>query len=210
MAIKNIVFDFGGVLLDLDPSKTFEGLVALMGNQNVSAKELYHKHKSLFDGYEKGEIIMENFLWHLQSMCIEVPDAPILLQAWNAMLLGWNPNKLSFLEEVKNKYQIFLLSNTNEIHINWVRRDLKRNHNIVDFEKRFFTKAYYSYEMKMRKPDTEIFNFVISDSKLDPQETLLIDDNAENIEAARQCGWNVYLLKTNSEIDLEKIIQGLS
>jgi glucose-1-phosphatase len=206
MAIKNIVFDFGGVLLDLEPSKTFEGLVALMGNQNVSAKELYYKHKTLFDGYEKGEIIMENFLWHLQSMCAAVPDAPELLKAWNAMLLGWHPSKLKLLEDVKTKYQIFLLSNTNEIHINWVRRDLKRNHNITDFEKRFFVKAYYSYEINMRKPDAEIFDFVIADSKLDPRETLLIDDNAENIEAARQCGWNVHLHGMNDEIDFVNII----
>lgn len=206
MQIKNIVFDFGGVLLDLAPDKTFAALAKLMGGDELMAKEMYVKHAALFDNYESGKIIMENFLWNLQNMCKDVPDITDVISAWNAMLLGWNPEKLALLKALKSKFNVYLLSNTNEIHLNWVRRDLKRNHQIVDFEKLFFHKAYYSHELGMRKPDREIFDFVIGDAGIDPIETLFIDDNAANIETAKTVGLKAYLFETNASLDLEKII----
>ncbi len=207
--IKNIIFDFGGVLIDLDPSKTFTALAKLMDVNEKEVATIYENHKQLFDDYEGGKIIMENFLWNIQNLCKDVPDVPELLAAWNAMLLGWNKEKINFLEETKKHYKTYLLSNTNEIHINWIRRDLNRNHNITNFENRWFIKAYYSHELKMRKPNHDIFEFVIQDAAVDPKETLFIDDNASNIEAAKQCGLLAHLHETNAQIDLEKIIANL-
>lgn len=206
MQIKNIVFDFGGVLLDLAPEKTFTALAKLMGGDEQMAKDMYVKHAALFDNYESGKIIMENFLWNLQNMCKDVPDITFVISAWNAMLLGWNKDKLALLKDLKSKYNVYLLSNTNEIHLNWVRRDLRRNHQIVDFEKLFFHKAYYSHELGMRKPDREIFDFVIADAGIVPSETIFIDDNAANIETAKIVGLNAFLFETNAHLDLDKII----
>jgi glucose-1-phosphatase len=180
----------------------------MVGDETI-ALELYKKHYLLFDNYEKGDIIMENFLWNLQKMCKEVPEVSDLLSAWNAMLLGWNDSKLSLLKDLKSTYNLYLLSNTNEIHLNWVRRDLKRNHQIIDFEKLFFIKAYYSHELRMRKPDAEIFDFVIADAGIKAEETLFIDDNADNIKAARALGFYVHHLPTNSAIDIDQIISML-
>ncbi len=209
MKIKNILFDFGGVLLDLDPKKTFNALSNMIGGDKTLGQELYFKHSLLFDNYEKGNIIMENFLWHLQNMCKEVPDISDIIEAWNAMLLGWNEDKFSLLKQLKSRFNLYLLSNTNEIHLNWVKRDLKRNHQIIDFEKVFFTKAYYSHELGMRKPEREIFEYVIRDASILPEETLFIDDNAANISAAREIGIHAYLLPTNGEIDIDRIMSSM-
>jgi glucose-1-phosphatase len=206
MQIKNIVFDFGGVLLDLAPEKSFTALAKLMGGDEGVAQEMYVKHAALFDNYESGKLIMENFLWNLQNMCKEVPDITDVINAWNAMLLGWNLDKLALLKDLKSKYNVYLLSNTNEIHLNWVRRDLRRNHHVVDFEKVFFHKAYYSHELGMRKPNKDIFEFVISDAGIVPSETVFIDDNAANIETAKTLGFNAFLFETNAPLDLDNII----
>jgi glucose-1-phosphatase len=204
--IKNIIFDFGGVLIDLDTTRTG---VALEAMTKIPAAEIYSKHKELFDNYEKGETITENFMWNIQNLCDKVPQGFEIIQAWNAMIVGWNPAKLVFIEEVKKKYKTYLLSNTNELHIDYVRRDLVRNHQIEDFETKFFTKAYYSYEIKMRKPDLEIYNYVIKDAQINPSESLFIDDNLDNILAAREVGLFAYHHPANDMIDLDKIIASI-
>jgi glucose-1-phosphatase len=204
--IKNIIFDFGGVLIDLDTSRT---AVALEAMTKIPAAEIYPRHKELFDNYEKGETITENFMWNIQNLCDKVPQGFEIIQAWNAMIVGWNPAKLVFLEEVKKKYNTYLLSNTNELHIDYVRRDLVRNYKIDDFEERFFNKAYYSYEIKMRKPDLEIYSYVIQDAKINPSESLFIDDNLDNVLAAREVGLFSYHHPANDMIDIDKIIASI-
>jgi glucose-1-phosphatase len=203
MHIKNIIFDFGGVLIDLDTNRTANALEAMTG---IPAQEIYPTHKELFDNYEKGLLITENFMWNIQNLCKDVPQGFEVIQAWNAMILGWNPLKLQFLEEVKNRYHIYLLSNTNELHIDHVRRDLESNHKIENFEEYFFKKVYYSHEIKMRKPDLEIYSYVINDLGIDPKETLFIDDNLDNVIGARAAGINSYHHKTNELIDIDSII----
>lgn len=207
MSIKNIIFDFGGVLLDLDPTKSFLALGELMEKSPKEALALYEVNKTLFDDFEKGKVITENFLWKLQNMCPKIPQSHVIIAAWNAMLLGWNPEKLKFLHEIKTKYHIYLLSNTNEVHLEWVRRDLKKNHGIPDFENLFFKKAYYSHLIEMRKPDAEIYEYVLNDAQIKAGETLFIDDNVTNIEAALSLGIKSHLHITNAPIDIHKIIK---
>jgi putative hydrolase of the HAD superfamily len=209
MNIKNIIFDFGGVLIDLDPTKTYLALGELMEKSPKDALALYEKNKVLFDNYEKGKVITENFLWNLQNMCPKIPQSHVIIAAWNAMLLGWNPDKLKFLFEIKQQYNIYLLSNTNEVHLDWVKRDLKKNHSIENFEELFFKKAYYSHLIEMRKPDLEIYQHVLQDADLKADETLFIDDNATNIEAAKSLGIFTHVHITNAPIDINKIIKNL-
>lgn len=189
---KNIVFDFGGVLLDIDYNKTYVALENLMGI-GFDPNTLSPKSLKVLHDFEIGSISVETFLWNLQLISTkEMPQGLDLIKAWNAMLIGWDTEKFEFLMDLKTKYKVYLLSNTNELHLNWVYQDLKTNHNIEDFDTRFFHKTYYSHLIEKRKPNADIFEFVQNDSLLNPSETLFIDDIKENVEAAKSLGWQTY------------------
>ncbi len=189
---KNIVFDFGGVLLDIDYHKTYVALENLMGI-GFDPNTLSPNSLKVLHDFEIGSISVETFLWNLQLISTkEMPQGLDLIKAWNAMLIGWDKDKFDFLLDLKSKYKVYLLSNTNELHLNWVYQDLKTNHNIEDFDTRFFNKTYYSHLIEKRKPNADIFEYVQNDSLLNPSETLFIDDIKENVEAAKSLGWHTY------------------
>lgn len=206
--IKNIVFDFGGVLIDLDVTRTFKAMSEVL-EMEVN-KELFLQHKGLFEDYEGGQISTETFLWRFQYMSKKVPDAANVIKAWNAMIVGWNPEKLEFLEDISKKYNTYLLSNTNEVHLQWIHRDLKNNHNISDFDSRFFKKTYYSHLLRMRKPNAEIFEFIVNDAGLEKSETVFIDDMIENIEVAKSLGIFTIHHETNAALSEQYILSHLS
>lgn len=190
--VKNIVFDFGGVLLDLDFSLTYDRMSHLLGFDFYPEK-LSENIIALLHNFETGKISKENFLWNIQILSQnKVPQGKEIINAWNAMLLGWNPDRFDFLQVLRRHYNVFLLSNTNEIHIDWVRRDLKNIHNIHRFEDVFFDKVYYSHEIKMRKPSREIFEYLAEDAQINPLESLFVDDLIENVEAALSVGFQGY------------------
>ena len=199
--IDSLLFDFGGVLLDLHPEKTFEGLEEILGmpvGPDIVPDELLQ----VFLQYEKGKIRDERLLWNIQHLpSPHKPDARKVIDAWNAMLGGWQKSKLDFLEEIGNHFDVYLLSNTNQMHLDWVYRDLKKHHDIADFDTRFFKNTYYSHLIGMRKPDIEIFEFVIEDSKLDPSRTLFIDDTQVNVDAAKSAGLHAVFHQRNSPLD---------
>ncbi len=198
--IKNIIFDFGGVLLNLDPELTFSELSDVLGIQMTEEKIPAHIFKVIL-GYEKGEINTETFLWHLQKEATTLtPHPDKLIKAWNAMLLGWNPDRFDFLIELRKKYKVFLLSNTNELHIEWVMRDLKKNHEITNFSTQFFERTFYSHNMKMRKPEEVIYNTIIEETGINASETLFIDDNISNVSAAISAGWKAIYHDPKTEI----------
>lgn len=198
--IKNIVFDFGGVLLNLDPALTYKMLREVMGEEMTTEQIPAHIFKVML-GYEKGEINTETFLWNLQKESTKLtPQPDKLINAWNAMLLGWNEARFEFLEDLRKDYKVFLLSNTNDLHIEWVMRDLNKNHKIKDFDTRFFDGTYYSHLMHMRKPELAIYNTVTEESNLIPEECLFIDDNIENVKGAIAAGWNAVLHDPKNEI----------
>ena len=187
--IKNIIFDFGGVLLDLDYEKTYSQLTEVMGVK-MSGAHIPAQIFKVMLGYEKGEINTETFLWNLQKESTKLtPHPDKLIKAWNAMLLGWNADRFEFLLDLQEKeYRVFLLSNTNELHLEWVYRDLKTNHKITNFDTRFFDGTFYSHKMHLRKPEIDIYDRVIAEAELDPKESLFIDDNLDNIAAAKLAG----------------------
>ncbi|MBK6499183.1 MAG: HAD family phosphatase [Saprospiraceae bacterium] len=190
--IQNIVFDFGGVLLDLDYTKTHDAMSKLLGFEFMPATFAPETTKFLNE-YEIGKINTETFIWNLQRLAKkEVPIGQDVIKAWNAMLLGWQPAKFDFLLSLRKKYKTYLLSNTNELHLTWVLIDLKKQHHISDFDTTYFEKTYYSHLIGMRKPDSQIFEFVTQDARFDPAETLFIDDLEVNTLAAKVTGWNVY------------------
>lgn len=190
--IKNIVFDFGGVLIDIDYHLTNEALGKLLGVSFTSEDIPTNVLKSLH-AFETGNMAVETFLWNLQILAKNTaPQGKELINAWNAMLMGWNPKKFDFLLALRKKYNIYLLSNTNELHLDWVYDDLKRVHNIQDFDSRYFDKTYYSHLIGKRKPNEEIYAYVTDDVGLILDETIFIDDLKPNIDAAKSFGWNTY------------------
>lgn len=186
--IKNIIFDFGGVLLDLDYERTYAALMEVTGIE-MDGKSIPAPVFKVMLGYEKGEINTETFLWNLQKESTKLtPQPDKLIKAWNAMLLGWNSDRFAFLEALRADYGVYLLSNTNELHIEWVQRDLVKNHKIKDFDTRFFDKTFYSHQMRMRKPELSIYHKTIEEAGLVASECLFIDDNADNVAGAKAAG----------------------
>ena len=184
--LSTIIFDLGGVLINLDTSRSVKTFGKLSG---LSNDEIYSKF--LDDGwsyaFEKGEIDAATFRNEVRkSLGIEVSDSHID-QAWNEMLLDIPYSRLQMVADLRNKYQLFVLSNTNAIHVETFNRKVAASTNggvITDY----FDKVYYSNELGMRKPDTEIYSHIIEENNLNPQETLFIDDMENNIIGAQSVG----------------------
>jgi glucose-1-phosphatase len=210
--IKNIIFDFGGVLLDLDYHRTWTSF------KHLSVFDMHKEHLpdwfvQLNDAFETGNIQQESFIWHVQKNASgHIPHAGEIVRAWNSMLLGWQPHKLNFLKSLRKEYKTYLLSNTNEIHIDWVQNDLKTNHDIYDFDSNYFEKTYYSHLIGLRKPDPAIFRYVLNTNGLIADETLFIDDSAEHIKAADDLGLKVHHFERNSDLiaQWQKILSNAS
>lgn len=188
--IKNLVFDFGNVLINLDFKKTKEGLSSLL---NLDLENDYPANvlKNMLE-LEVGALKAESFLWRLQAMTKGKANPAKIEDAWNAMLLDIPDTRLENLLKYRENYKVFLLSNTNIIHIRHVIKYLKEDHGINNFEEKYFDKVYYSHELRMRKPDLDIFEFVLADANIIPGETLFIDDVIENTLAAAQLGIKVH------------------
>ena len=194
MAVKNLVFDFGNVLIDLDIPRTEKALRLILGEVN-----LQHLPPQFWNDYETGRISESAFLDSLQQL---KPSANRndLIVAWNAMLLHIPPIRFEMLLVLKKTYNVFLLSNTNATHIHWIYNYLLNTYSITNWDTHYFHKTYFSHLIGLRKPDIAIYDFVIEDAQLNPAETLLIDDNAANIQAAQQAGWQTALHPIGAEI----------
>ena len=188
--IDTIIFDFGDVFINLDKEGTINGLKKLgLSHWNEDLNQLNLQ-------FEKGQITEENFLLGLQK---HVPNATIeeISVAWNAVLLDFPLRRLEFLQKIPKKYRLFLLSNTDAIHIETFERE-----NGVSFCSDFyqcFEKVYFSFEMGMRKPDVEIYNYLINKHDLAPNRTLFVDDKKENTDAALSLGLQVWNLQVGQE-----------
>lgn len=198
---KNIIFDFGGVIINVDYHLTARAFQQL-GLDNFD--ELYSKAKqsSLFDEYEKGLISSAGFRAELKRILrADISDAAID-KAWNAMLLDLPQQRLELLARLKLQYRTFLLSNTNEIHIETIMRTLQAKTGMKDLSA-FFERIYFSYEVKMRKPDACIFELVLRENNLAPGETLFIDDSPQHTEAAEKLGIHTHRLDVHTESILD-------
>ena len=196
--IKSIIFDLGGVILNLDYSKTedeFKKIGVLNFNQLYSQK----KQTVLFDDFEKGKIKPEEFISSFkESENLKIKEIDFI-NAWNAMLLEVPTEKLQFINGLKKDYKIILLSNTNEIHIKKFEDDLKKNNMLEQFYK-CFDKIYYSSRMGKRKPEENCFNQVLEENGLIAENTLFIDDSIQHIEGAKKAGIKTFHLEKNKSI----------
>lgn len=186
-SVKNLIFDLGGVILDLSVDHTLRSFSQLSDMPHARVKEVYASADG-FTAYEKGEIddaTFRNFV--RETFSISSDDAAID-KTWNAMLRGIPQVKLDLLLRLQGEFRVFLLSNTNGIHLEHI------NNVILDAGGKgmeldsYFHRAYYSHRMRKRKPDAEIFEQVLDENNLLPEQTLFLDDFDVNIEGAKALG----------------------
>jgi putative hydrolase of the HAD superfamily len=200
--IDAIIFDFGDVFINLDKQATSDGL------KNLGVSEWNSDLDHLNLQYEVGSISEEDFLSGIQK---HTADASIedIRKAWNAILADFPLYRLEFLQMLSQKYRLFLLSNTDAIHIDTFEQ--KTGTSFYSAFYQCFEKVYFSFEIGMRKPNPEIFNFVLDQNGLQAKRTLFIDDKKENTDAAAEVGLSVWNLQVGEEdvVDLfdKKIIQ---
>jgi putative hydrolase of the HAD superfamily len=190
--IKNLIFDFGDVFINLDKAVVPSGILKY-GKSPEDARLI-----EVANHYEKGEISSENFVTKVCTILGEHrPEAIVSL--WNSMILDFPEERLTFIEQLRESksYRLFLLSNTNDLHIKHVEETM--GHSRYERFKNCFEGFYLSHELGMRKPDSEIFQFILNSNHLEPQETLFIDDTLEHILSAGTLGIQTWHLQVGQE-----------
>jgi len=205
--IKNIVFDLGGVILNIDYHLTIDAFKRL-GFENFDTIFTQAKQTGIFDKLDKGQITPKEFRDGVRELAGKPFTDEQIDNAWNAMLLDFPMDRLKLLEQVHGQYRTFLLSNTNQIHIDVYNQILQNTFGVKDLS-HFFEKEYYSHEVHMRKPDSEIFEFILSQNGLNAEETLFIDDTEQHIVGARKTGINAYHLKLNQGETIETLFKAI-
>lgn len=191
----NLLFDLGNVLFDLDIPRATTALGALMkpeADQKVIDKVML--------AYECGQLSDELFINGILSQSHRHVQALDVIMAWNSILVGMPRCRLDMLQSLKWKYNVYLLSNTNAIHLEWVHRYLKNTYDVDDFEGSYFHKAYYSHHLGVRKPSMEIFKMVTTLTPLIPEETLYLDDLQDNIDMGASLGFQTYHVGEGEEV----------
>jgi len=203
--IKNIIFDYGNVIFDID-FKITQNALQKLGIADIENFFAHKGHNHLFDDFETGAISPAEFRAGIREAANnqELTDQQID-DAWNSLLIGTIQENHDLLLKVKEKYRTFLLSNNNEIHYDWIINYLKTTFELNNYDD-YFEKAYFSQQMKLRKPNTNIFEQVMNENNLNPAETLFIDDSPQHIEGAKKVGLNT-LLMTEKPAKLEAFLK---
>ena len=195
---KNLIFDIGDVIIDIDFTVTvaaFQKLAAVDFSEIIS----YTRQHKIFDLLETGKITAQQFRDELKVfMKPDITDEEINA-AWNTIIIGYPENKFRLLKELKSRYKTFALSNTNEIHVDTFNQAVKTKFGVKDFEE-FFHHAYYSNQIGFRKPEKEIYKWILEKENLNPLETFFVDDNAANAEAAKEIGIQAYQLTDRNKL----------
>lgn len=190
--IKNIIFDLGGVILDIDVVRTIQGFEGF-GLVGISDASIVHSSYPFLEKYETGRISTEDFRNELRKAAGTAVADESIDAVWNDMLVGFEPQKIDLLRSLRPQYRLFLLSNTNAMHEVMYNKML-REATGVDNLSELFDAVFYSHRINMRKPDREIFEHVLKTASLVPEETLFIDDSRVHIESASQLGIVCYHL----------------
>lgn len=185
-SIRAVIFDFGGVLINIDYAATVQAFRNL-GVNDIDAMYSQAQQSSLFDAIETGQISPQHFINRLLEYMPAGTSPNQVVDAWNAMILDVPKSSITLLEQLKAEGRpIYLLSNTNALHIDLAYRRWQKVSELRPEE--LFNHVYLSHEMGMRKPDPAIFTRVCNEQNLDPGSTLFIDDSLQHIEGAQKAG----------------------
>tara|TARA_B100001109_G_C18826193_1_gene457121 strand:- start:733 stop:1356 length:624 start_codon:yes stop_codon:yes gene_type:complete len=192
--INNILFDLGGVLYHIDYYATIKAFKKL-GIKNFHEHFSQQQQNNLFDRLETGGISDENFIREMKVLLPNCTKEEII-NAWNALLIGMPQENIQLLKDLSKQFRLFLLSNTNSIHINRINKLLYKDYNLKSLDP-LFDKVYLSHQIGMRKPNNETFEWVLKDAGILAQETLFIDDSVQHIESANKVGIQTQLWSSN-------------
>jgi len=198
--IKNLLFDMGAVLINIDYNKTIQAFQEI-GINDFGTQFSQTTASPIFESLETGKITEAAFYQQIQSQCSNIVDSTAIKNAWNAILEDFRKESMDFLFTLKKEYRLFLLSNTNAIHLDEVNLILQKQLGVNQVDD-YFEKAYYSHKVGMRKPNADIFEFVLEDANINAAETLFIDDTQMNIDTATRLGFKTHLLLSEERIEL--------
>ncbi|MBO4873870.1 MAG: HAD family phosphatase [Bacteroidales bacterium] len=201
--IRNLIFDLGNVILNID-TKLSEIAFAKYGMNDFEKLYTLASQNELFDRLEVGSITENEFYDEFRKVTGCKLDNQILEQCWNALIMDFPAARIEMLKRLKKegKYRTFILSNTNIIHYRFYTALLKRTYGINGLDS-LVEHAYFSHEIGLKKPNRDIFDYVVAKSHIKPEESIFIDDNEANIKAANALGFNTIFLKDNNMENLK-------
>lgn len=188
-AFEAILFDFGNVIIDIDFELMFQGFATGSGKSVEIIRQRLTEHQ-VFRRYESGFLDTAEF-YEVIRQTIGYPFNNYEIEAiWNSMLLQIPPNRIELLRYLNTKFPVYLLSNTNELHIQWCNQYLQQKFGIPSVDS-LFKKSFLSYQIGMWKPDEAIYTHVLQETNCQPTRMIFFDDNEANVLAARQVGLQV-------------------
>ena len=188
-----IIFDFGGVILDIDPDLSRRRFAEMLGVENARKLET----EQLPQLYETGSISRSEFIARINQIAgTQLSDTEIIA-AWNAMLLNYKPARIEWIKRLHNTHRLLLLSNTNDAHFEFFHNKLIAEYGVTFYQ--LFDHVYLSHEMGLLKPSHAIYEAVIAEQKLNLQRTLFIEDTARNVAGAQEVGLQTLLIPRNGE-----------
>lgn len=197
--IRHIIFDLGGVLLNIDYKLTEQAFIDL-GIADFGTRFSQLSQNGLFDRLEMGQISEDTFFDEMRLAAGAPLSNEQIRTAWNAMILEYPLRRLQLLQQLRLYYDLFLLSNTNSIHEQKFNDVLSRNHGMPSLAV-FFDKVYFSHRVGLRKPMPEIFELILNSNGLKPEHTLFIDDSPQHIAAAQKLGIQTIFLEQGMTIE---------
>lgn len=196
---KNLIFDLGGVIIDLAVDKTILAICELSGFTPQQVRMAYQQYPEFF-AYERGEISDAEFRLSFQRIFLFTSSDKEIDNVWNAMLVDLPAVKLQLLNDLKQQFSVTLLSNTNNIHLNFVNQQMLPKVSSAGSLDDYFHVSYYSHLVGKRKPEPEIFKQVLTENSFCPADTLFLDDNLENIEAAKALGIQTFCVEHPDQV----------
>ncbi|GAB2650773.1 HAD family phosphatase [Emticicia sediminis] len=198
MKFKAVIFDFGNVIINIEFQRIYQTF-AKFTSKSPAYIEKKITEDQIFRRYESGQFTDEEFREVIrQTLGFPLSDHEVDT-AWNAILLDIPTDRIDLIHNIRQKYPVYLLSNTNNIHITASNNYLKKAHGINNLDL-LFDKLYLSYEMGLWKPDAEIYREVLRANKLQPNEVIFFDDNHHNIESAKAIGMQTILVEPPTSI----------
>lgn len=186
-----IIFDFGGVILDIDPELSVKAFSKFFSNKQI--EEIYSKE--LLIKFENGILPLKGLLSEIEKIIEKPISEKKFKEAWIAMLLEYKPERIEWIKKLKKTHKLIMLSNTNEVHYEYFSKKLLLEYNLSFSD--LFSNVFLSHEMQLIKPDLEIFKRVLLEENLDTKKTLFIEDTKDNAIAANMLGIETLVIPRN-------------